>query len=103
MLGDKLRELRERRDVKQTQISAYLKVGQNTYSRWENNERKPDYETLVKIAEYYNVSTDYLLNHNVKSQSKIQKLYELLNEEQKKKLNDMCKVIFEEEYKKIDF
>lgn len=101
MLGDRLRELRERRDIKQVQISAYLEIGQNTYSRWENNERKPDYETLIKIAEYYNVSIDYLLEHKLKDEPMI-RLNNVLSDEQKESLITICKTIYPNECKKID-
>lgn len=36
-------------------------MNQNTISRYETEERQADYETLIKIADYFNVSIDYLL------------------------------------------
>nr|DAI55414.1 MAG TPA: helix-turn-helix domain protein [Inoviridae sp.] len=47
--------------MKQAQIAIILSVKQNTYSNWENGTRNPSLEMLVKIADYYKTSTDYLL------------------------------------------
>ena len=41
-------------------------MNQNTISRYENLEREADYETLIKIADYFNVSLDYLLGRDNK-------------------------------------
>lgn len=101
MLGNRLKDLRERNDIKQTQISAHLGIGQNTYSRWENDERKPDYDTLIKIADFYNVSTDYLLGHKTKENA-LTKLNAVLSEEQKDSIVKMCKTFYPDICKKID-
>lgn len=61
MLPETLKELREERRMKQAQIAIILGVKQNTYSNWENGTRNPSLEMLVKIADYYKTSTDYLL------------------------------------------
>lgn len=52
-----------RLDFKKTQqeIADFLGITRPTYSRYENGEREPDYETLKKIADYFDVTTDYLL------------------------------------------
>lgn len=39
-------------------------MNQNTVSRYENGEREADYETLIKIADYFDVSLDYLLGRD---------------------------------------
>ena len=38
-----------------------LNISQNTISRYETGEREADYATLIRLADYFNVSTDYLL------------------------------------------
>ena len=38
-----------------------LNMNQNSISRYENHEREADYETLIRLADYFNVSVDYLL------------------------------------------
>ena len=62
MIYERIRNLREDTDLKQTTIAKYLNVSQRAYSRYENGERGIPLETLVKLADYYNTSTDYLLN-----------------------------------------
>jgi transcriptional regulator with XRE-family HTH domain len=60
-LGDKIRMLREFEEAKQKDKAKQFNVRPNTWSQYESNARTPSIETLKKIAEYYNVSTDYLL------------------------------------------
>ena len=57
----RLRELRKERGISQLKLAMDLSVNQNTISRYENGTRQADYETLIKIADYFNVSIDYLL------------------------------------------
>ncbi len=61
MIYTKIRELREDRDLKQREVAEYLNVSQNTYSQYENGVISLTAETLVKLAEFYKVSVDYLL------------------------------------------
>ena len=57
----RLKELREKKKISQLQLALVLNMNQNSISRYENMEREADYETLIKIADYFNVSLDYLL------------------------------------------
>ena len=57
-----LRAIREDRDIKQKNIAAYLNVSQNTYSQYETGVISLTAEVLIKLADYYNVSVDYLLD-----------------------------------------
>ena len=57
-----LREIREDRDIKQKDIAKILNVSQNTYSQYETGIIPLTAETLIKLADYYNVSIDYLLD-----------------------------------------
>lgn len=59
--GDILAQLREEKDVGQKEIAAYLQVSIGTVSNYENNVHSPDLTTLCKLAEYFGVTTDYLL------------------------------------------
>lgn len=56
-----IRDLREDRDLKQKTIAAYLSVSQQTYSNYENGYREIPLWVILKLSEYYQVSTDYLL------------------------------------------
>lgn len=57
----RLGELRKARGISQLKLSFDLNVNQNTISRYETGEREAGYEMLVRIADYFNVSLDYLL------------------------------------------
>lgn len=57
----RLKELRKKRNISQLRLALDLNMNQNTVSRYENMEREADYQTLIKFADYFNVSLDYLL------------------------------------------
>ena len=57
----KIRDIREDKDLTQKQISQLLNCTQQTYSRYETGEITIDINNLIKLAEFYNTSTDYLL------------------------------------------
>ncbi len=57
----RLKDLREDLDLKQKEIAQYLHIKQNTYSQYENGQRQVPIDVLIKLAKYYNVSTDYIL------------------------------------------
>ena len=57
----RLRDLREDRDLKQREIAAHLNCSQKTYSNYELGQRDIPTDALIKLALYYNVSVDYIL------------------------------------------
>lgn len=59
--GDRLKELRNRRNKSQAELAEDLKVAKSTISMYERGERNPDFETLEAIADYFNVDMNYLL------------------------------------------
>ena len=62
MVYSRIRDLREDRYLKQQDLADYLNCSQVCYSRYENGQRDIPLETISKIADFYNVSVDYLLN-----------------------------------------
>lgn len=61
----KLRELRERKDkMTQSELGEEIGVADSTISYYEIGKREPDFETLKKIAAYFNVTIDYLLDYS---------------------------------------
>lgn len=62
MVYSRIRDLREDRDLKQQDLADYLNCSQVCYSRYENGQRDIPLEIISKIADFYNVSVDYLLN-----------------------------------------
>ncbi|MBQ4561159.1 MAG: helix-turn-helix transcriptional regulator [Clostridia bacterium] len=57
----KLKEIRKARGISQLKLAIDLHTNQNTISRYETGEREPGISELIKIADYFNVSIDYLL------------------------------------------
>lgn len=57
----RLKELRKQKHISQLKLAMDLDMNQNSISRYENHEREADYNTLIKFADYFNVSIDYLL------------------------------------------
>ena len=60
----KLKDLRIKKGISQVRLAIDLNLSQNTISRYENNQREADYETLIKIADYFDVSLDELLERD---------------------------------------
>ncbi len=57
----RLKDIREDHDLTQKAIADYLHVKQNTYSQYENGQRKLPIDMLIALARYYHTSCDYLL------------------------------------------
>ena len=57
----RLKELRLNSGITQKQLANHLRIAQNTLSYWENGKYEPDSENLTAIADYFDVSVDYLL------------------------------------------
>ena len=60
MKMQRIRDLREDHDLKQTDIADYLHISQRTYSHYETDSRSMPIEVLKRLAVYYNTSMDYL-------------------------------------------
>ena len=58
---ERLRDMREDKDLYQSDIAKILNVSQQTYSRYENDDISIDKDSLIKLALFYNTSVDYLL------------------------------------------
>uniref|UniRef100_UPI004056E87B helix-turn-helix domain-containing protein n=1 Tax=Agathobacter sp. TaxID=2021311 RepID=UPI004056E87B len=61
MVYERIRNLREDKDLTQTNIADYLHITQRTYSRYENDERAIPIEVLSKLADLHQTSVDYLI------------------------------------------
>ncbi|MFB0845881.1 helix-turn-helix domain-containing protein [Paenibacillus oleatilyticus] len=60
-IGDKIALLREKHALTQEELSSKINISRASLSHYEKNRREPDYETVVKIADFFKVSIDYLL------------------------------------------
>lgn len=57
----RIRDLREDRDLKQHHLASYLNCSQQVYSNYELGQRDIPTDVLIRLANFYNVSIDYLL------------------------------------------
>lgn len=57
----RLKELRKKKGISQLKLALDLNINQNSISRYESGAREADYATLIRLADYFNVSIDYLL------------------------------------------
>ena len=70
MFSEQLRKLRRLNNLTQTELSKLLNVSNGTIAMWETDKRQPDIDTLKKLANFFNVTTDYLLGKDIKDNNK---------------------------------
>lgn len=94
--GDILRDLLEEHDITQSFLAKELNIAQSTIANYIRNEHEPDFSMLKKIANYFHVSTDYLLNNTTQDdyqltadEQKFLHKYRVLNSDQK----EMCLIM----------
>lgn len=63
MFQIRLKELREKKKISQRELAKLLGFSQGTVGNWESGIRKPTFKTLYKLADYFNVSVDYLMGN----------------------------------------
>ncbi|WP_083509150.1 helix-turn-helix domain-containing protein [Planococcus rifietoensis] len=66
MLSQRMKSLRSKKKLTQSELAKILGVARTTYAMYEQGQREPDYETLQKIADYFEVTVDYLLGREEK-------------------------------------
>ncbi len=100
---ERLRELRKSKGISLKELGAIIGVAESTMSLYESGKRQPDYETLLKLAEYYGVTVDYLLRGSKEDQPPEELV--ILNRkarnwspEKRKQLLDMARVMFKEDF-----
>ena len=100
---EKLKELRKSKGISLKELGNVIGVAESTMSLYENGKREPDYETLLKIAEYFGVTVDYLLRG--KEEERMPEELIILNRSAKKmspekikKLLELARVMFKEDF-----
>jgi transcriptional regulator with XRE-family HTH domain len=98
-MGERLRDLRLRRAISQEEVARHIGITRSAYSHYEINNRQPVYDTLIKLAAFFNVSLDYIIGGtrpNAKSDvlttpdtKEILYLLQTMNPEQRTKSLDM--------------
>lgn len=77
MFPERLKNLRKEMKLTQKQIAEHFNTSQQSYGQWEKGTRKPNQESIEKLALFFNVSTDYLLgnteikNHSIIDETKL--------------------------------
>lgn len=99
MFNDKLRKLRREADLTQKELGDILKYKQTTIATWESGASQPDYETLKQIANFFKVSTDYLLSEDNKKNNHQAKY--ISRDGREEILTDDEEINFIEDYLKI--
>lgn len=69
MFADKLREIRKKNNITQVEFAKKFNIAIGTIGNWETGKRQPDYEMLLKIANYFNVTVDFLLERDNKKET----------------------------------
>lgn len=67
--GARLKKLRENENLSQTELAKRLNLSQSVIAYYESNKKQPSQDTLSKMADYFNVTVDYLLGRNNKPDS----------------------------------
>lgn len=90
MFGKRLKELRKRQEMTQDQLAEFLNVSRQSVWGYENNSVEPALDIIIKIADVFNVSLDYLLcrteeKYNLNLETAVNKelllnIYKLLSE-----------------------
>jgi transcriptional regulator with XRE-family HTH domain len=108
---NRLKVLREELNKTQKEIAAFLGITTPAYNYYENSKRDMSTETITKLANYYNVSVDYLLGKSDIRNSKADfdsdllkiglsmKEYQPPTEEQKKQIEDFAKYVLKDNKK----
>ncbi|MDE7122127.1 MAG: helix-turn-helix domain-containing protein [Oscillospiraceae bacterium] len=77
MFGKQLKKLRSQRELTQQQVANYLHISSSAVGMWEKNRNEPDIKTLIQLADFFNVTVDYLLgreSYNTTEQQALQNL-----------------------------
>lgn len=95
MKWDKFKEERLKKGLNQVEFAKIFNVTKQTVSNWESGKRKPDNDTIVKIANFFDVTTDYLLGNDSKKNTDDTDLFNLKGDVRflkKVKDSDMVKI-----------
>ncbi|PRX18098.1 transcriptional regulator with XRE-family HTH domain [Orenia metallireducens] len=81
MFKKRIRQLRKEHKLTQQQLADKIGVGRATIAGYETKGKEPGYDTLKKLAEIFNVSTDYLLGHTDNRQNPNDKIKSAISDD----------------------
>lgn len=70
MIGQRIRDLRKQKRMSQTELAKSAEVSQTTVTAWETGKAEPSSSAVAKLADIFNVTTDYLLGRPNKQETK---------------------------------
>lgn len=76
---NRIKELREDKDLRQVDVSIATGIDQRTLSNYETGKTNPDSFSIIKLANFFGVSTDYLLGNNTDCQSELNNIITQIN------------------------
>ncbi|XID94390.1 helix-turn-helix domain-containing protein [Paenibacillaceae bacterium WGS1546] len=108
-MGERLRELRLRRKISQEEVAKHIGITRSAYSHYEINNRQPVYDTLIKLAAFFDVSLDYIIggaqhaapsDHSVAPDAReMLSLFQHMNQEQRKKSLSLMSDLIRQEHR----
>lgn len=103
--GNNLRKLIEEREMTQKELAKQLNIAPSTLGSYVQSAREPDFATLILLADFFDVSTDYLLDHYEKKissqkENELLRVFRSLTEEQQHICIEQCKVLMQSNYNK---
>lgn len=100
MLGKRIKELRVEKGITQSELSSYLGLTPKMVSFYELEQRFPPQDIIIKLADYFNVSADYLLGRSeIKNPDQLLKEYNSLYYENHKEFEKYLRSLKENETK----
>lgn len=101
MLGKRIKELRTEKRITQSELSNHLGLTPKMISFYELEQRFPPQDIIIKLADYFNVSTDYLLGRSdIRNSDKLLKEYSSLDYESQKELEKYIQILRENDNKR---
>jgi len=104
--SERLKELRKSRNISQQKLGTYLNYGYTAIANYESGRNEPSFDTLMKIAVFFDVTVDYLIglsdepviiNSLSISEAQLLEIYRELNEENKQLIIEMVGIIFKKQ------
>lgn len=86
ILSNRLREVRKELKISQGDASDYLNISRSAYSQYETGNRNPDWNTIARLADFFHISSDYLIGRTDDKKAVISGEFAILSEEQIKLL-----------------
>ena len=78
--SDRIKQLRKKKGISQSELAELIGVKNNTVSTWERGTRKPDFEALHLLSDYFEVSFEYILGSSDKEEARVKPTQDELNE-----------------------